>query len=72
MVLGLCVFLGLEKIRRSHIHSTEIISYQKYMSEGIVVKIAYVGNLEKKKKMLTSENHTTEICRNQGPGCLYS
>ena len=35
LVLGSCIFLGLVKICRSQIHSTEVINNQKRMSEGI-------------------------------------
>ena len=34
-VHGSCFFLGLAKIRRNQIHSTQVISNPKRMSEGI-------------------------------------
>ena len=34
-VFGSCISIGLAKIRRNQIRSTEVISNEKHMSEGI-------------------------------------
>ena len=71
--LGLGIFLGLAKIRRSQIRSTEVITNQKDTSEGIPSLTYFCSEIliSYFLKIHASENRTTEIRRSQEPSVFW-